>query len=106
MQRNWLAKGVRDAVKKQKDPDKFIKAHNRATAEKQGAKAKQTERRIERLEVVEEPRKEWDLRMSIAAAPRAGAVVATLRDAVVRRGDFTLGPVGLQVDWGDRKSVV
>ena len=102
MQRNWLAKGVRDAVKKQKDPDKFIKAHNRATAEKQGAKAKQTERRIERLEVVEEPRKEWELRMTIAAAPRAGAVVATLRDAVVRRGGFTLGPVDLQVDWGDR----
>jgi ATPase subunit of ABC transporter with duplicated ATPase domains len=105
MQRNWLAKGVRDAVKKQKDPDKFIKAHNRATAEKQGAKAKQTERRIERLEVVEEPRKEWELRMTIAAAPRAGAVVATLRDAVVRRGDFTLGPVSLQVDWGDRVAI-
>ncbi|PRY51720.1 ATPase subunit of ABC transporter with duplicated ATPase domains [Geodermatophilus tzadiensis] len=105
MQRNWLAKGVRDAVKKQKDPDKFIKAHNRATAEKQGAKAKQTERRIERLEVVEEPRKEWELRMTIAAAPRAGAVVATLRDAVVRRGGFTLGPVSLQVDWGDRVAI-
>ncbi|MGY1700577.1 ABC-F family ATP-binding cassette domain-containing protein [Geodermatophilus sp. SYSU D00766] len=105
MQRNWLAKGVRDAVKKQRDPDKFIKAHNRATAEKQGAKAKQTERRIERLEVVEEPRKEWELRMTIAAAPRAGAVVATLRDAVVRRGDFTLGPVSLQVDWGDRVAI-
>ncbi|PWW23083.1 ATPase subunit of ABC transporter with duplicated ATPase domains [Geodermatophilus normandii] len=105
MQRNWLAKGVRDAVKKQKDPDKHIKAHNRSTAEKQGAKAKQTERRIERLEVVEEPRKEWELRMTIAAAPRAGAVVATLRDAVVRRGDFTLGPVSLQVDWGDRVAI-
>src|SRR3954453_17453916 len=105
MQRNWMAKGVRDAVKKQKDPDKFIKAHNRATAEKQAAKAKQTERRIERLEVVEEPRKEWELRMEIAAAPRAGAVVATLRGAVVRRGDFRLGPVDLQVDWADRVAI-
>src|SRR3712207_7869815 len=40
--------------------------------------------------------------MEIAAAQRAGAVVATLSGAVVRRGDFTLGPVDLQVDWGDR----
>ncbi len=105
MQRNWMAKGVRDAVKKQKDPDKFIKAHNRASAEKQAAKAKQTERLIERLEVVEEPRKEWELRLEIAAAPRAGAVVATLRGAVVRRGAFVLGPLDLQVDWGDRVAI-
>jgi ATPase subunit of ABC transporter with duplicated ATPase domains len=105
MQRNWLAKGVRDSIKKKKDPDKHVTAHARSTAEKQGAKAKQTERRIERLEVVEEPRKEWELRMEIAAAPRAGAVVATLRGAVVRRGAFTLGPVDLQVDWGDRVAI-
>jgi ATPase subunit of ABC transporter with duplicated ATPase domains len=52
--------------------------------------------------VVEEPRKEWELRMEIAAAPRAGAVVATARGAVVRRAGFTLGPVDLQLDWGDR----
>src|SRR3954466_2360094 len=105
MQRNWMAKGVRDAVKKQKDPDKFIEAHNRATAEKQAAKAKQTERRIERLKVVEEPRKEWELRLEIAAAPRAGAVDATLRGAVVERGDFRLGPLDLQIDWGDRVAI-
>jgi ATPase subunit of ABC transporter with duplicated ATPase domains len=105
MQRNWMAKGVRDAVRKQKDPDKHIKARDRASSEKQAAKARQTEKRIERLEVVEEPRKEWELRMSIAAAPRAGAVVATLRGAVVRRGGFVLGPVDLQVDWGDRLAI-
>jgi ATPase subunit of ABC transporter with duplicated ATPase domains len=105
MQRNWLAKGVRDSIKKSKDGDKHVKNHHRATSEKQGAKAKQTDRRIERLEVVEEPRKEWELRLEIATAPRAGAVVATLRGAVVRRGDFTLGPVDLQVDWGDRVAI-
>jgi len=105
MQRNWLAKGVRDSIKKASDGDKHIKAKNRASSEKQGAKAKQTMRMIERLDVVEEPRKEWELRMEIAAAPRAGAVVATLRGAVVRRGDFVLGPLDLQVDWGDRVAI-
>jgi ATPase subunit of ABC transporter with duplicated ATPase domains len=105
MQRNWLAKGVRDSIKKAPDGDKHIKAKNRASSEKQGAKAKQTDRRIERLEVVEEPRKEWELRMEIAAAPRAGAVVATLNGAVVQLGAFRLGPVSLQVDWGDRIAI-
>ncbi|MGY1809604.1 ABC-F family ATP-binding cassette domain-containing protein [Blastococcus sp. SYSU D00669] len=106
MQRNWMAKGVRNAVRKAgSEPDKNIRAHMRSTSEKQAAKARITEKRIERLEEVEEPRKEWELRMSIAAAPRAGAVVATLRGAVVRRGAFTLGPVDLQVDWGDRLAI-
>jgi ATPase subunit of ABC transporter with duplicated ATPase domains len=105
MQRNWMAKGVRDSIKKSKDGDKHIKAANRASSEKQAAKARQTDRRIERLEVVEEPRKEWELRLEIAAAPRAGAVVATLRGALVRRGEFRLGPVDLQVDWGDRLAI-
>ena len=104
-QRAWMAKGVKNARRKQPDNDKIGKAFRTETSEKQAAKARQTERRIERLEVVEEPRKEWELRMEIAAAPRAGAVVATLRGAVVRRGDFRLGPVDLQVDWGDRVAI-
>ncbi|NAZ86682.1 ABC-F family ATP-binding cassette domain-containing protein [Kineococcus indalonis] len=104
MQRNWMAKGVRNAVRKG-EPDKMIRAKMREGSEKQAAKARQTERMIERLEVVEEPRKEWELRMSIAAAPRSGSVVAALRGAVVRRGAFALGPVDLQLDAGDRVAV-
>ncbi|WP_369069660.1 ABC-F family ATP-binding cassette domain-containing protein [Kineococcus terrestris] len=100
-QRNWMAKGVRNAVRKG-EPDKNIRAKMREGSEKQAAKARQTDRMIERLEVVEEPRKEWRLQMSIAAAPRSGSVVAVLRGAVARRGAFTLGPVDLQLDAGDR----
>ena len=61
------------------------------TTEKQAAKARQTERMIERLDVVEEPRKEWELQMTIAAAPRSGEVVATLRSARRRRGTSASG---------------
>ncbi|WP_106210049.1 ABC-F family ATP-binding cassette domain-containing protein [Kineococcus rhizosphaerae] len=104
MQRGWMAQGVRNAVRKG-DPDKNIRAKMREGSEKQAAKAKQTDRMIERLEVVEEPRKEWKLQMSIAAAPRSGSVVATLREAVVHRGSFTLGPVTLSIDAGDRVAV-
>jgi ATPase subunit of ABC transporter with duplicated ATPase domains len=102
MQRNWMATGVRNARRKSKDNDKNVKAKRAETSEKQASKARQTQRAIERLEVVEEPRKEWDLRMSIAAAPRSGAVAARLDGAVVERGSFTLGPVTAQVDWADR----
>jgi ATPase subunit of ABC transporter with duplicated ATPase domains len=104
-QRAWMEKGVKNARRKATDNDKIGRKFRAESTEKQGAKAKQTDRLIERLEVVDEPRKEWELRMEIAAAPRAGAVVASLRGAVVRRGGFTLGPVDLQIDWADRVAV-
>jgi len=104
-QRAWMEKGVKNARRKAPDNDKLGRNFRAEATEKQAAKASQTDRRIERLEEVEEPRKEWDLRMEIAAAPRAGAVVAALRGAVVRRGTFVLGPVSLQIDWADRVAI-
>jgi ATPase subunit of ABC transporter with duplicated ATPase domains len=101
-QRNWMAVGVRNARRKATDNDKIGRKLRAETSEKQAAKARQTERLIERLEVVEEPRKEWELQMSIAAAPRSGTVVASMSGAVVRRGSFTLGPIDARVDWADR----
>ncbi|MFI9803363.1 ABC-F family ATP-binding cassette domain-containing protein [Streptomyces sp. NPDC052301] len=106
MQRAWMDKGVKNARRKAGgDNDKIGRKFRSEASEKQAAKARQTQRMIERLEVVEEPRKEWELRMEIASAPRSGAVVATLRDAGIRRGDFTFGPVSLQIDWADRVAV-
>ena len=100
-----MEKGVRNARRKQPDNDKIGRKFRTEATEKQAAKARQTERLIERLDVVDEPRKEWQLRMEIAAAPRAGAIVASLRGAVVRRGTFTLGPIDLQIDWADRVAI-
>jgi len=104
-QRAWMEKGVKNARRKAPDNDKVGKAFRVESTEKQAAKARQTERLIERLDAVDEPRKEWQLRMEIAVAPRSGAVAATLRGAVVRRGGFALGPVDLRIDWQDRVAI-
>ncbi|MDL4774896.1 ABC-F family ATP-binding cassette domain-containing protein [Actinomadura xylanilytica] len=104
-QRAWMDKGVKNARRKAADNDKIGRKFRSEASEKQAAKARQTERAIERLETVDEPRKEWELRMEIAAAPRSGAVVATLRGAVVRRGGFELGPVDLEVGWAERVAI-
>ena len=109
-QRGWMDQGVKAAARKRKDNDKVGRGFRVEQTEKQASKVRQTARMIDRLEEVAEPRKEWELRYEIAAAPRSSAVVATLRDAVVRLGagtasPFTLGPVNLQVDAGDRIAV-
>ncbi|WP_255950434.1 ABC-F family ATP-binding cassette domain-containing protein [Streptomyces odontomachi] len=105
MQRSWMDKGVKNARRKATDNDKIGRKYRSEASEKQAAKARQTQRMIERLEIVDEPRKEWQLRMEIAAAPRSGAVVATLREAEARRGDFRFGPVSLEIDWADRVAI-
>jgi len=104
-QRNWMDKGVRNARRKAPDNDKIGRATRVESSEKQAAKVRQSERALERLEVVEEPRREWELHLSIAEAPRSGTVVAVLDGAVVRRGGFTLGPVTLHLARGDRVSI-
>ena len=101
-QREWSSQGVRNAMKKAPDNDKIRRRAQSESSEKQAQKVRQMESRIARLDEVEEPRKEWQLQFTIGAAPRSGSVVATLTGAVVRQGDFTLGPISVQVNAGER----
>jgi ATPase subunit of ABC transporter with duplicated ATPase domains len=102
VQREWSSQGVRNAMRKSPDNDKIRRKAAAESSEKQAQKVRQMESRIARLEEVDEPRKEWKLEFTIGRAPRSSAVVATLDAASVTRGDFTLGPVALQVSAGDR----
>ncbi|QZT62789.1 ABC-F family ATP-binding cassette domain-containing protein [Mycolicibacterium austroafricanum] len=102
VQREWSSQGTRNAIRKAPDNDKIRRRAATESSEKQAQKVRQMESRIARLEEVEEPRKEWTLQFTIGEAPRSSAVVATLDNAVVRQGDFVLGPVSLQVDACER----
>jgi len=101
-QREWSSQGVRNAMKKAPDNDKIRRKASAESSEKQAQKVRQMESRIARLEEVDEPRKEWQLEFGIGSAPRSSAVVSTLSNAILRQGDFTLGPVSLQVNAGER----
>ncbi|WP_299087134.1 ABC-F family ATP-binding cassette domain-containing protein [uncultured Microbacterium sp.] len=101
-QREWSSQGMRNAMKKSPDNDKIRRKAATESSEKQAQKVRQIESRIAQLDEVEEPRKEWQLEFTIGAAPRSSTVVSTLSGAVFRQGDFTLGPVSLQVIAGER----
>ena len=106
-QRSWSEQGVR-AVKRSGEPDKNIRRKKTERSEKQAAKAKITERAMERLEAraVDKPWEGWQLDLVFDAGERSGAVVARLDQAVVHRGSFTLGPLDLEVEWQDRVAIV
>ena len=105
-QRQWAVQGVNKAKKNPKDNDKAQRDFRLNRTEKQAAKVRVTEKALDRLDVVDKPWEGWQLQLSIASAPRSGAVVARLQDAVVQRGEFTLGPVDVEVGWAERVAIL
>ncbi|MEY2446824.1 MAG: hypothetical protein QOH79_300 [Acidimicrobiaceae bacterium] len=105
-QRQWAVQGVNKAKKYPKDNDKAQRDFRLNRTEKQAAKVRVTEKALDRLEVVEKPFESWQLQLSIASAPRSGAVVARLTDAVVQRGEFTLGPIDVEIGWAERVAIL
>ena len=106
-QRQWSVQG-KSRLQRSGENDKNIREFRRNSSEHVAAKAKITDRALARLDAnaVDKPWEGWDLRMEIAAAARSGAVVARLASAVVRRGDFVLGPVDLQLGYADRVAII
>ena len=104
-QREWAQQG-RAKVRRSDEPDKFIRAYKLDQTEQLAGKAAQTQRAIDRLEVVDKPREPWQLRLDVPHAGRSGDVVARLVGATVERPGFTLGPIDLLVEYGDRVALV
>jgi ATPase subunit of ABC transporter with duplicated ATPase domains len=88
--RQWEERGYGQGRKKKKTKD-VRKAH---------------EKKLATLERVDKPYEPWRLRLDLAAASRSGDVVARLADAVVERGAFRLGPLTLEISWGERIAIV
>jgi ATPase subunit of ABC transporter with duplicated ATPase domains len=95
-------------VKRSGEKDKFIRHFRTQSSEHVARKARATEKELERLDAraVEKPWEGWKLRMEVASAARSGDVVARLVGAVVERGDFVLGPVDLEIRYGERVAIL
>jgi ATPase subunit of ABC transporter with duplicated ATPase domains len=105
-QRHWARSGAQRAAnpRNQSDPDKFVRFAKIAGAQNSGARAARTDRAIARLDAdaPDEVREPWQLRLSIGEAARSGDVAVYLTDAVISRGEVTLGPVSLTIAPADR----
>jgi ATPase subunit of ABC transporter with duplicated ATPase domains len=104
-EREWATHG-QAKVKKSGETDKHIRHYKVNQTEQLAGKAARTQKAAERLEVVDEPREAWELRLTIPTVGRSGDVVARARGVVVERGSFRLGPVDLDLLVGDRAALV
>jgi len=106
-QRQWARSGAQRATSaraQQAEPDKHIRGFRVASAQNSGAKASKIDKAIARLDkdAPDEIREPWQLRLEITEAKRAGDIAVSLTDAVVSRGEVTLGPVSLTIGPADR----
>jgi ATPase subunit of ABC transporter with duplicated ATPase domains len=68
-------------------------------------KVQQAKNHLDRLDEVEKPWTPWKLELQFAAPPPAGAIVS-LAAATVEVGPFVLGPLDLELHYGDRVAIV
>jgi ATPase subunit of ABC transporter with duplicated ATPase domains len=61
--------------------------------------------KLARVETVEKPYVPWELRLDLTPVARSGEVVVSLEQAMLERGPFRLGPLDLEVRWGDRLAI-
>jgi ATPase subunit of ABC transporter with duplicated ATPase domains len=104
-EREWAEQGAR-RVRRSGERDKFIRHHQLDQTEQLAGRAARTDRALERLEPVDEPRTPWELRYDIPSVERSGDIVATASGATVERAGFHLGPVDLDIAVGDRVAIV
>ena len=105
-ERQWATTGVTREKRRPRDNDKAQRDFRINRTERLASRARQTERALEMLTDVEKPWEGWDLQFSIKEVARSGDVVVRLEDAVVERGEFTLGPFTLDIGWADRIALV
>jgi ATPase subunit of ABC transporter with duplicated ATPase domains len=68
-------------------------------------KVSQAKHHLATLDVVDKPWSPWELQMEFAPAPSARGI-AELRAAVIEVGAFSLGPIDLELAFGDRVAIV
>ncbi len=101
-ERQWATSGASREKRRPRDHDTAQRDFRVNRTEQLASRARRTERAIERLEVVDKPWEGWALQLEIEEAPRSGSIVARLDGAVVERGSFRMGPVDLEIRWGER----
>ena len=106
-QRQWSETGVRKSQGLGgRRPDKIRRASAPSAPRSRRRRCGRPRRRIERLDVVDKPWKRWELQLRFGGGERSGDVTARLERAELRRGSFVLGPLDLELAWGERVALV
>ena len=100
--RRRAAASVRRTHAHARDNDKHLREWVRMRADGMASRARKMGGRAERIEVPDAPWEQPALRLGLSPVERRRTWVVALSGAVMRRGDWSLGPIDLAVAHGDR----
>ncbi len=106
--RRSAARGISTAKRKKskgENPDHRVYGANLEGATANASKARDLERRANKLEEKREPRKQWQLRIAFPVADTDPRVLVTAASATVIRGSRHIGPLSCTIGHGDRIAV-
>ncbi len=103
--REWADRGISRTKKRPADNDRNRRSYELNSAANQMGAAKKISDRLNRLEKVDKPWQQWELRLSIAESDRGSSEVVVLDRVVVERGEFRLGPISEVVAAGERLAI-
>lgn len=88
--------------KKRRDKDKFIVGFKKDRSKKIASKASSIEKRIERLNEIKKPQYHLPPNLQFNFSEQSGYLVFRLLEVEANQGDFHLGPINLEINFGDR----
>ena len=88
--------------KKRRDKDKFIVGFKKDRSKKIASNAFSIEKQIERLSEIEKPQYHLPLNLQFNFSERSGDIVFHLSGVETKQGNFHLGPINLDINFGDR----
>ncbi len=103
--RRRAAASARNGARAARDGDKHGREWVKMRAEEAQSRARKIGTRAARVHVPDKPRRPPRLRLSLTRTERRGGPVVALERAVLARAGFSLGPLDLAVDYGERIAV-
>ncbi|TSA55740.1 ABC transporter ATP-binding protein [bacterium] len=96
------ARKMQRGSKKPRDKDKFVVGFKKDRSKKIASQASTIEKRLKRIKEINRPRQPLPLNLEFDLAERSGDIVFRLEKAKVNYYNFSVGPVDVEIHYGDR----
>ncbi len=92
--------------KERRDKDKYIVGFKKDRAKKIDSRVSAIEKQVSRLEELQPVKHRLPLNLHFQFSERSGEIVFQLKNAEVARNNFHLGPLDLEISYGDRIAII